>query len=114
MDAIVQFFHVLPFSSTTWIVLFVLLFMVYVIRRASKDEKSPLDWQDLFVDTNTNKLSPYRVGFFVGMIISTWTVMTLVDQHQLGVDIFGIYLTYLLGGASWNSWVKSKGSSDKE
>jgi len=69
---------------------------------------SRVSWEDLVIDTNTNKTSPYRLGYLVGIIVSTWTVMTFVDRNALSMDVFATYLTYLLGGAGWNSFVKNK------
>jgi len=48
----------------------------------------------------------------VGVIISTWTILDMEDHKILTPEMFGIYLTYLLGGASWSAWIKTKGSVD--
>jgi hypothetical protein len=102
-------FHAIPFSGATWFVLLTLTFFLWLFARASANPLSPVKWEHLILDTSTERASPYKMGYLVGMIVGTWIVLTFADKDKLNFDIFGMYLTYLLGGASWNSFVKSKG-----
>lgn len=108
MDKITQVFTAIPFSSATWIVLAILMFVVWIFSRSNKDPKSPLQWEHLIIDSQNDRASPYKLGYLVGVIVSTWLVITLTDSGKVTYDIVLIYLAFLLGGAGWSSFVKSK------
>lgn len=110
MNTVTTFFASIPFSAATWFVLATLLFFVWVFSKADKSAASPVRWEHLIVDSNNDRASPYKVGYLVGLIVATWIVVTLMDRDKLTFDMFGTYLTYLLGGAGVNSFVK-KGES---
>lgn len=107
-QGILGFFTAIPFTSATWFVLFTLGFFVWVFAKANNSSLSPVRWEHLVVDSHNDRVSPYKTGYLVGLIVSTWIVLTIADKDKLSYDIFGIYLTYLLGGAGWNSMVKLK------
>lgn len=99
----------IPFAGATWLVLANLIFFVWLFAKASKDPHSPIRWEHLIVDSQNDRASPYKLGYLLGLIISTWVILSFVDKDKLTFDIFGLYLTFVLGGASWNAFVKSKG-----
>lgn len=107
-QGILAFFAAIPFTSATWFVVSTLAFFVWVFAKANNDKTSPVRWEHLVVDSHNDRASPYKTGYLVGLIVSTWIVLTFADKDKLTYDIFGIYLTYLLGGAGWNSMVKLK------
>jgi hypothetical protein len=115
MDSlIISFVHItnaIPFSSSTWVVIFTLLFFVLLFAKASRDQNSLVNWEHLIVETSTNRASPYKVGYLVGILVSTWMVLRIADTGNLNLEIFGAYLTYLLGGASVNIF-KSRSKND--
>lgn len=98
----------LPFSGATWLVIFIMGFFTWLFIKASNNQESKLNWEDLIVDQSTNKASPYKLGFLIGVIVSTWATITFVDRNQLTYDLYGIYLMFLLGGAGFNSYMKGK------
>ena len=106
MNSITLFLASIPFSAATWFVLATLIFFVWLFAKASKSVHSPVMWEHLIVDSSNNRASPYKVGYLVGLIVATWIVVALMDKDKLTFDIFGTYLTYLLGGAGVNSFVK--------
>lgn len=106
MNSITAFFAAIPFSAATWFVLATLVFFVWLFAKASKSKHSPVMWEHLIVDSNNNRASPYKLGYLVGLIVSTWIIVALMDKDKLTFDMFGTYLTYLLGGAGVNSFVK--------
>lgn len=110
MNTVTTFFASIPFSAATWFVLATLLFFVWVFSKANKSAARPVRWEHLIVDSNNDRASPYKVGYLVGLIVATWIVVALMDRDKLTFDVFGTYLTYLLGGAGVNSFVK-KGES---
>lgn len=98
----------IPFSAATWFVIGALAVFVWIFSKASRDPNSPIKWEHLIVDSQNDRASPYKLGFLLGMIVSTWIVVNFADKDKLSFDIFGMYLTYLLGGASFNSFMKTK------
>lgn len=106
MNTVLAFFASIPFSAATWFVLATLVFFVWLFSKANKNTASPVRWEHLIVDSNNDRASPYKVGYLVGLIVATWIVVTLMDKDKLTFDMFGTYLTYLLGGAGVNSFVK--------
>lgn len=103
---ILTMFALLPFTGATWLVIFIMGFFTWLFMRASRDPKSRLNWEDLIIDQSTSKASPYKLGFLIGVVVSTWVTITHVDSGKLTYDLYGIYLTYLIGGAGLNSWLK--------
>ena len=101
-------FSAIPFSAATWAVLITLGMFVWLFSRASRDPNSPIKWEHLIIDSSNNRASPYKMGFLLGGLVATWIVITLTDKNKLTFDIFGLYLTYLLGGSSINTFVRSK------
>jgi hypothetical protein len=106
---ITSVYSAIPFSAATWSVIITLLVFVWLFSKASRNPKSPIKWEHLIVDSQNDRASPYKLGFLLGMIVSTWIVVNFADKDKLTFDIFGLYLTYLLGGASWSSFMKTKG-----
>lgn len=107
-SGISRFFSAIPFTSATWFVLMTLAFFVWLFARGSKDDKSPILWEHLVIDSQNDRASPYKLGYLIGLIVATWIVVSFSDRDKLTYDIFGMYLTYLLGGASVNTFVKAK------
>lgn len=108
LHAVTAAISALPFSGPTWFVFFILAFITWLIAKASQDPDNRVRWEDMIIDSTTGRTSPYKLGYLVGMIVSTWTITTLVDKSSLTFDLFGMYLTYLLGGASWNAFISKK------
>lgn len=101
--------NAIPFSAATWAVIGTLMLFVWLFSKASRDPKSPIKWEHLIIDSSNDRASPYKVGFLLGGLVSTWIVVKLADAGAITYDIFGMYLAYLLGGAGFNSFFKSKG-----
>lgn len=98
----------LPFSSATWFIIGALCFVVWLFYKAHRNPNSSIRWEDLITDSTTGKATPYKMGYLIGVIVSTWLMITLADSNALTFDLFGVYLTFLLGGSGWNSFVGMK------
>ena len=101
----------MPFSSPTWFVVAILGFFVWLFSKANRDPNSPVQWEDLMLDASTNKISPYKMGYLIGVIVSTYIVILFADEAINGgnesfLAVFITYLTYLTGGALSNTWAK--------
>lgn len=110
ISATVKAFNLIPFSGATWFLLAIIAFFVIIFVRANHDPNSPVSWEDLIIDTFSKKASPYKLGYLIGLIVATWVVVSLTDQGKLSLDMFGAYLTYLLGGAGWGFGKKAPGA----
>lgn len=104
MDVVETFSKWSPFSNATWFTLGTLIFFVWLLAKASQNPLSPVKWEHLIIDEANNRASPYKVGYLIGVIVSTWVIVRWADATTLTYDIFGMYLTYLLGGAGFHSW----------
>lgn len=104
---LVHAWTLIPFSFATWFVIFVLGFFVWLFAKANQNPTSIVSWEHLIVDSVNDRASPYKLGYLVGVIVSTWIVITFADGGKLSFDILGTYLTFLLGGAGVNSYFKS-------
>lgn len=97
----------LPYNTATWMLLIVTGFFVKLFAHAHKNAGSPVNWEDMILtfDARQGRLvtDPYKLGYLVGCLISTWIAVALTDAGKLDFDIFGLYLAYLLGGAGWMS-----------
>ena len=109
---VIAAWNTIPFSAATWSVIVTLLVFLWLFSKASRDPNSPIKWEHLIVDSQNDRASPYKLGFMLGMIVGTWIVVNMADKDKLTFDIFGMYLTYLLGGASWNQFMKTKGGEN--
>jgi len=108
VQSVVSFFAVIPFSTATWFLLAILLFFIWLFRKAQRDPESPVDWEDLILDHDTNRVSPYKVGYLIGLIVGTWVVIKYADADKITWDILGGYLAYLLGGAGWITMARER------
>lgn len=100
-----------PFTSATWFVIFIMVFIFFLFSHGSKrggDCRRTIRWEDLIIDPELDKVSPYKVGYLIGVVVSTWIVISLSDGQRLTFDIMGLYLSYLLGGAGWSEFVNKR------
>ncbi len=100
--AFIKITNAIPFSAATWVVIFTLGFFVLLFAKASHNRANSVKWEHLILETATNRASPYKLGYLVGIIVSTWLIIRIADAGDLTLDLFGAYLAYLLGGASVN------------
>lgn len=114
INKLIWVFTTIPFSFATWFVVVILLFFIWVLYKASKSSTSPVVWEHLIVDSSNDRTSPYKLGYLVGVIVSTWIVITFADGDKLTFDIFGTYLTFLLGGAGVNAFFKGSQTTSTE
>lgn len=115
LSGIHTFFQAIPFSSQTWFVLMIIAVIWYLFAKANKDPKSPIRWEDLIIDVTADKserVSPYKLGYLIGIVVGTWIVLSFADGGKLTYDIFGMYLTFLLGGAGWSAFMRNKQQSN--
>ncbi|TFH08281.1 MAG: hypothetical protein E4H14_06745 [Candidatus Thorarchaeota archaeon] len=101
-------FAAIPFSTATWMVLGILMLLVWLFSKAHRNPDSRVDWEDLILDHDTDRVSPYKVGYLIGVIIGTWIIIRLSDADKLTWDILSGYFLYLLGGAGTSMMTADK------
>jgi len=75
-----------------------------------KDPKAnPLD---LITAPDTGRLSSAKIGQLIGLIVSTWVVITLASKGSLGVDIFLAYLAFTGGVDMFGKYLRYKDKSN--
>lgn len=92
-------------TYTFWIIVTV---VVAVVAFQRAQEQNHVTWTDMIVTPGTGKLSLAKAGQLVGIIVSSWIVIVMADRNQLGGEIFGMWLAFLLGGAGWSTYLKAK------
>lgn len=108
LTAATSIFNAIPITGATWLVVGILAFFIWLFTKAQRNPTSAFDWEHFFIDSETNRASPYKLGYMIGIIVGTWVIISFADSDKLSWDIFGGYLMYLLGGAGWATTMKSK------
>lgn len=108
LAAATSILNAIPITGATWLVVGILAFFIWLFTKAQRNPNSAFDWEHFFIDSETNRASPYKLGYMIGIIVGTWVIISFADGNKLTWDIFGGYLMYLLGGAGWATTMKSK------
>ena len=98
----------IPFSTATWFVIAVLMFVVWLFYKANKNPKSPVNWEDMILDHK--KVSPYKLGYLIGLIVGTFVIVQASDKGSLTEALLGVYLAYTVGGAGWMTYLNKNGA----
>lgn len=106
LSAVERIIGVLPFSGATWIVVALITFVIVIISKA--DTEGSIVWEDLIVDQEQDSISPYKLGFLIGIIVSTWIVIDAADKGALQESVLMLYMSYLLGGAGWSEFINKR------
>ncbi len=95
-------------SAATWMIIAIVVGVVWLFSKANNDPASPIRWEDLIITSTTNKASPYKVGYMIGVIVSTWVIVQYAIGYKLTIDLFATYLMFLIGGIGWISFINGK------
>ena len=98
-------------------VFLVAFFVIFGIAfwKENKDQKSPLRWIDPLVDTKTNRLSITKLGQFIGLAVSTWIIIYLVQvpaAYSIFTGVFFGWLSFLLGAWCFNKYIDTANKKD--
>jgi hypothetical protein len=87
---------------------FVLCAFVYMFYKATRRAEKSLDWTDLITDKGNNSVSITRLTQLIGLIISTWVIIVLTTSGKVTYDMYGMYLSFVVGGTGWTNYLKMK------
>jgi len=90
----------------TFFVVFGVLFF-----KEHRSEKSPLQWTDMLIDSDSGKLSISKLGNFIGIVVSTWIMIYLVQEKESYPYLASLFMSWLafMGGVyTLNNFIKSK------
>lgn len=76
---------------------------IYHLRRS--ETASPLD---LITTPDTGRLSAAKIGQFLGILVSSWVVISAATGGTLTAEIFLIYLAYTAGVDLFGKYLRSK------
>lgn len=100
-------------SLVTYSLLFLLLVLTcwfaYHLKRDPR--ANPLD---LITSPVTGRLSAAKIGQLVGLVVSTWVVISFTASEKLGVDLFLAYLAYVAGVDLFGKYLRSKDPKPSE
>lgn len=109
MEFLKNTFGVFALSTQLLFLLAFAIIIAFLLFKATHREDNAIDWTDIITDTSgSGKLSSIKVGQMIGLLISSWVVVSLTERNSLSFDIFGLYLAFVGGGAGWSSYLKAK------
>lgn len=88
--------------------MFVLIAFAYMFYNATRRAEKSLDWTDLVTDKGTNNVSITRLSQLIGLIVGTWVIITLTMSGSITYDVYGMYLSFIIGGSGWSNYLKAK------
>ena len=97
MDKIVQFFNVLSqVDRVEWVLLVATLLFGYMLRHAQV-AKDSFDLRDVLIDETTGKVSLYKLGQLISLLLSSWGFVYLTIHDKLSESYFGLYMATWAG-----------------
>jgi len=93
--------------------LLLIVWMIIEFIKAQRDPKSPIDLNDLFVDSS-GKIGGSKMRLNMAFIVTTWVLIYYTLQGQLSEWLFGAYLAAFVYDRlnSRNTAVSSNSSPD--
>lgn len=78
--------------TPTIVLSIVALLLVLVLVRWQSDKSSRVDLSDLIIDTKTNKVSLFKIGQAISLLVSTWAFVVMVHRDSLNWEFFITYM----------------------
>ena len=72
------------------------IFFAYMLRTA-QIKKDAFDLRDLLVDENTGRVSIYKLGQLIALLLSSWGFIYLTLHDKLSESYFGLYMATWAG-----------------
>jgi hypothetical protein len=117
MQTFLELFSNIVLLNNIILVAFLVIFG-FVFAHASMNKKSKLDWLDMLLDSDTQKLSLSKLGNFMGIALSSWMMIYFVQvpaAYGMFPSLFMAWLAFLGGVYTLNNFIKSRGkASDDE
>lgn len=94
-----------PFVTYPLLGLLLVIFAWFVYHLRKSDTANPLD---LITAPDTGRLSAAKIGQLVGIIVSSWVVISAAIAGTLSAELFLIYLAYVAGVDLFGKFLRSK------
>jgi hypothetical protein len=74
-------------------------------------DKSRFDLKEIILDTETNRVSLYKIGQVLALVISTWVLINETRAGRLNEFLFTMYMVSWAGANSLNKYITNKNKS---
>lgn len=105
MSEVIKCFSI---DSMALILACAVLLGVWLAWRATKNNTSQFNFEDLLIDSRTGKTSLYKVGQFIALALSSWGFVFLTLGGKLTEFYFGLYMATWASAPVANKWLESK------
>jgi hypothetical protein len=107
MQTFLELFSNIVLLNNIILVAFLVIFG-FVFAHASMNKKSKLDWLDMLLDSDTQKLSLSKLGNFMGIALSSWMMIYFVQvpaAYGMFPSLFMAWLAFLGGVYTLNNFI---------
>jgi hypothetical protein len=87
--------EVYDLMATMFLLLFMLVIVIPIIKWHKNPSVKKVDLADIIVDNG--KVSLFKIGQVIALIISSWAFVTLVQQKSLTWEFFATYMAVWTG-----------------
>ena len=109
MSSILAALNSIDVAVLTLVIVFVLV--LCVVWAWHRDPKSPIDLQQVLLDSATNKIAIEKVGYMTALAVSTWGFTTLMLRGQMTEWYFVGYGTLFVLGRAVSTFKKGDASA---
>lgn len=85
-----------------------------LLGRWHRDKDNAFDLRWIIVDTKSNRVSLFKVGQFVALVVSTWALIYEVRHNRLTEWLFVGYMISWAGANTLNKVVDKRNEPSKE
>lgn len=78
--------------TPTLVLVIIALLLVLVLIRWQVDKSNRVDLSDLIIDSKTNKVSLFKIGQAISLLVSTWAFIVMVHRGNLNWEFFITYM----------------------
>lgn len=94
-----------PFITYPLLILLATIFIWFIYHLRKSDTANPLD---LITSPDTGRLSAAKIGQLVGVVVSSWVIISAASAGRLSYELFFLYLIYTAGVDLFGKWIRAK------
>jgi hypothetical protein len=111
MELTTEIFVVLSKNMSVIMLMFFMILMLLVLIRWQTDPNNNVQLQYLLVDTNTEKVSLYKLGQLFALAISSWVVIHETLNNRVTEWLLAVYMLIATGVNIAHRMTAAPGSS---